>query len=211
VKRTVREPLPDGFRLIETLGWRPGAGCVNLPEHVARLKRTAGLFDIPFDRAATEGAFDAVRGDAPLRLGLTLGSDGVPDVAAARFEPGPPVWRVRLAEARLDPDDPWLRVKTTERASYDAARASLPAGVDEWLFLNRLGEVCEGTIFNVFLKTGDGYLTPPIACGCLPGVLREIMLRRGEAREEVLRPEDMADGELFLGNSLRGLCPSRLV
>jgi 4-amino-4-deoxychorismate lyase len=37
------------------------------------------------------------------------------------------------------------------------------------------------------------------------------MLRRGEAREAVLRPEDLADGELFLGNSLRGLCPARLV
>ena len=84
-----------------------------------------------------------------------------------------------IARERLDPADPWLGVKTTERARYDAARAALPAEVHEVLFLNTRGEVCEGTIFNVFVKVEDEFLTPRLGCGLLPGVFREHLLRRG--------------------------------
>ena len=207
-----RRPLPPGFRLIETFGWRPGLGCVNLPAHLSRLETTARRFGAPFVSAAIGRALDAVaRGDAPLRLRLTLDLDGRPEAKAAPFEPGPSVWIVALADVLLDPDDPWLRVKTTERALYDAARAALPPGVDEMLFLNRRGEVCEGTISNVFLETDGGYLTPPLACGLLPGVLRGTLLRRGATREAVMRPGDLGRGRLLVGNSLRGLCPARLV
>ena len=54
-------------------------------------------------------------------------------------------------------------------------------------------------------------LTPPLACGLLPGVLRARLLREGRAREAVLRPADLAARRLFVGNSLRGLIPARLV
>ncbi|MBA3323777.1 MAG: aminotransferase class IV [Rhodobacteraceae bacterium] len=206
-----RRPLPAGFRLIETFGWRPELGYVNLPAHLARLEATARRFGAPVDRAAILRTIDAVaRGDAPLRLRLTLGLDGRPEATAAPFEPGPPVWTVALADVLLDPDDPWLRVKTTERALYDAARAALPPGVHETLFLNRRGEVCEGAISSVFLQSNGVYLTPRLSSGLLPGVLRETLLRGGQAREAVLRVGDLARGRLYLGNSLRGLCAARL-
>jgi 4-amino-4-deoxychorismate lyase len=122
-----------------------------------------------------------------------------------------PAWVVRLAEARVASSDPWLRLKTTERQLYDAARAALPEGVDELVFLNERDEVCEGTITNVFLDLGDALLTPPVACGLLPGVLRADLLARGACREAVLLPGDLARGRLLVGNALRGLIPARLV
>tara|TARA_B100002051_G_C16686755_1_gene613062 strand:+ start:1045 stop:1359 length:315 start_codon:yes stop_codon:yes gene_type:complete len=103
-----------------------------------------------------------------------------------------------------------LRLKTTARAPYDAARAALPEGVDEAILLNERGELCEGTITNLFLKRDGTYLTPPCASGLLPGILREEMLETGAAREAVLQPEDLAQGEVFMGNSLRGLIPAQL-
>ena len=96
-----------------------------------------------------------------------------------RYAPGPEVWRCASPTQRLDPDDPWLRVKTTERALYDAARAALPPGVDEMLFLNRRGEVCEGTIANVFLERDGVLLTPPLGCGLLPGRAARAAAARG--------------------------------
>jgi branched-subunit amino acid aminotransferase/4-amino-4-deoxychorismate lyase len=57
-------------------------------------------------------------------------------------------------------------------------------------------------------------LTPPLACGLLPGVLRAELLSQGRAREAVLTPRDL-EGEVWFGNSLRGLikgvpaCPPR--
>jgi para-aminobenzoate synthetase/4-amino-4-deoxychorismate lyase len=51
-------------------------------------------------------------------------------------------------------------------------------------------------------------LTPPLASGALPGVLREQLLAAGQAVEAVLLPDDLAQGFL-LGNALRGLIPVR--
>ena len=116
-----------------------------------------------------------------MRLTVALDGTLAVDGAAARW--GSPVWRVRVAEARLASGDPWLRVKTTERRVYDAARDALPAGIDEVLFLNERGEVCDGTITSVFVDAGGALVTPPLRCGLLPGVLREEMLAEGLCRE----------------------------
>ena len=85
----------------------------------------------------------------------------------------------------------------------------MPAGIDEVLFLNERGEVCDGTITSVFVARGGALVTPPLRCGLLPGVLREEMLAEGLCREAVLGREDLAEG-LMVGNSLRGLIPARL-
>src|SRR3546814_9833273 len=44
---------------------------------------------------------------------------------------------------------------------------------DEVLLLNERGEVCEGTITNLFVEAETGqFLTPALSSGLLPGVLR---------------------------------------
>ena len=88
-----------------------------------------------------------------------------------------PVRKIAIAEQKLSSSDPWLRHKTTQRRMYDEARSSLPKGLDELLFVNEKGEVCEGTITNVFVQLLDGnWITPTLKSGCLPGILRQIKL-----------------------------------
>ena len=79
------------------------------------------------------------------------------------------------------------------------------------ILLNRRGEVCEGTITNVFADIGDGVLlTPPLRCGLLPGVLRSELRESGTAREAVLSEDDLRRAKaIFVGNSLRGLIGAR--
>jgi len=56
------------------------------------------------------------------------------------------------------------------------------------------------------------FLTQPLRCGCLPGVLRQEMLLNGKAKEQVLYLEDLIiPNKLFVGNSLRGLIPADLI
>ena len=75
---------------------------------------------------------------------------------------------------------------------------------DELIFCNERGELAEGARSNIFIRSGDVWLTPPLDAGLLPGVLRAQMIGEGRAREAVLTPRDLA-GEVWLGNSLRGL------
>ncbi|WP_312366784.1 aminotransferase class IV family protein [Ensifer sp.] len=203
------------FSLIETLRYEPDAGFVRLRLHLARLKRSARRLGFGGAERAQEELQKAVAGAAgPLRIRLTLDRQGAIAVTTAAFAPlsADAVWRVGLAETRLSSEDKLLRVKTTRRSVYETARAEFPsAEVDEVLLLNEKGEVCEGTITSIFLDDGSGFLkTPPIACGLLAGVLRTELICQRRARVARLSPDDLAKGDLYVGNSLRGLIRAKL-
>lgn len=195
-----------GLRLIETMLW-DGSGVPRLALHRARLCSSAARLGWADPRRAMEAGLDGLRPPAdPARLRLTLDASGR---VAAEIHPLPPAadrWHVSVSPHRLRSDDPWLSVKSTNRALYDAARASLPAGVDEVIFLNERGEVAEGAITTVFFDRGQGLRTPPLHCGCLPGVLRAELA----PAEEVLLAADLPSVQLWVGNALRGLIPARL-
>jgi 4-amino-4-deoxychorismate lyase len=202
-----------GLRLIETLAW-DGAGAVREERHLGRMERSAAALGWGFDAGAARAALREGRG-GPARLRLTLDREGRFEVAEGPLPASAERWRVGVHPVRLQSGDPWLRVKSTRRALYDDARAGLPPGLDEWLFLNERGEVCEGTITTLFFDRGPvrggGWRTPPLACGCLPGVLREEMLDTGAAREEVLEARDLGSVRLAVGNALRGMVEAVLV
>lgn len=190
-----------GLRLIETL--RAGSSPARLALHRARMARGAAALGWGFDAGAFDRALvcDPARG---ARLRLTLDAAGRFEVTQAALPAARAVWRLALAQVRLASGDPWLAVKSTNRAGYDAARAALPEGVEEAVFLNERGEVCDGSITTVFFDRGAGMRTPPLSSGLLPGVLRAEMA----CPEEVLRAEDLAVVRLWVGNALRGLIPA---
>lgn len=201
----------SALELIETFRFDPAEGFVRLDRHLARMARSARVLGLPFRLEAAQAALSGIGGDQPLRVRLSMRSDGVFACSTAPLAPNPPFWTIRIAEARLSSTDPWLRHKTNRRALYDAARAALPEGVDELVFLNERGALCEGTITNLFIEKDGRLLTPPISCGLLPGVLREELLATGKAEEAELFPEDLRTAEaVYCGNSLRGLIPARL-
>ncbi|WP_170331907.1 aminotransferase class IV family protein [Ruegeria arenilitoris] len=205
-------PIDANFRLIETLAFRPGQGFVRQDQHLARLARSAIAFGFPFDGRVAVEKLDAVVGASPLRCRLTLAADGKLDVTTGALADNPSVWRVAIAQTRLTADDIWLRHKTTQRALYDSARASLPKGIDEVLFLNERDELCEGTITNLFLHMPDGrHLTPALSCGVLPGILREELLDNKQVTEATLTLTDLKNAsKIYMGNSLRGLIRAEL-
>ncbi len=207
----LRQDLTDPPQIIETMGWRPGEGLRWRDDHLARMAGTAGRLGYAFDRGQALALLDRIGGDGPLRCRLTLDQQGRFDLTTAPLAPNPPRWRVVWAEARLDPTDPWIAVKTTRRAPYEAARAALGPGEDEALFLNTGGELAEGAITNVFVETVDGRrLTPPLSAGCLPGILRGRLLAEGW-QEGRLTPSDLASArKIWVGNALRGLIEADL-
>lgn len=211
----VRSRKPADLSLIETMRWEPETGFLRLDQHMRRLKRSAdalGFLQPDDPKAALEGA---VAGDLPLRVRLTVTYRGKIEVTTSPFEPVPDdrIWRLRIAQQRLASDDAFLRHKTSRREVYEAARAEFSSEeADEVLLLNERGELCEGTITNLFVEAEDGqFLTPALSSGLLPGVLRAELIREGKARSEMLKPAALANRRLFVGNSLRGLIQAELV
>jgi 4-amino-4-deoxychorismate lyase len=209
----------DSFGLIETLLWTHEGGFHLLPEHLARLAASSKALGFACDEARAFAALDAVvKGGATsahLRVRLVLSKDGAIETGVTPIEPIAPttVWRVALARARFSSQDPLLRHKTTRRDLYERelAEATARESVDEVLFLNERGEVCEGARCSVFLPQGATLLTPPLSSGLLPGTLRAHLLAAGRAHESVLRLADFAGMEFAMGNSVRGLVRAKMI
>lgn len=199
---------PD-LKLIETFGWN-GTGIARLQRHKTRMASSAAALGFAFDAAGFDAALSPTPGTAPLRLRLTLDRAGRFDLTTAPLPPAARQWRLTLSDARVQANDARLAHKSTDRALYDEARATLPEGVDEVLFLNERGEVAEGTITNLFFDLGQGLMTPPRASGCLPGCLRAELIAAGKVQEMVLMAADLPLARLWVGNSLRGLISASL-
>ncbi len=215
----LRDGNAPGFSLIETLRWEPDTAFVRLGPHLARLRASAPALGFRHDPVAAGTALrKAVEGaSAPQRARLALAADGSLEATAQPFQslPASTVWILQLARARLSSQDTLLLHKTSRRDIYQEARAEYDAAdADEVLLANERGEICEGTITNLFVDAGEGgpLLTPVLACGLLPGILRSELLDQGRAREAVLTLRDLtAARQLYVGNSLRGLIAARLI
>ena len=213
----LRDGARAGFELIETMRWEPGHGFLRFERHLARLYGSARTLGFSYDPEKIGEVLKSAIAtpDRALRVRLVLSADGEAEAATQPYEPLPPhkVWNLRIARTRLDSGDALIRHKTSRRDAYVAARSEHQLHhADEVLLLNERDELCEGTITNLFVDAGDDtLLTPALACGLLPGVLRAELLAEGRAREAVLGIGDLMDAErLFVGNSLRGLIAARL-
>lgn len=205
-----------GFALIETLRLENGAYPL-LALHLERLQASAQALGFACDiEKLTAALFSAAARDQPgvFRVRLTLAHDGSCqlDAQPLAVDDGR-VWQVVMAGETLDADDGLLRHKSTARGRYDRALAALAGRpeVFDAIFLNARGEVCEGARSNVFVERDGLLLTPPLACGLLPGVMRRQLIESGRAVEQVLRLEDLqAAPALYVGNALRGLLAVKL-
>jgi para-aminobenzoate synthetase/4-amino-4-deoxychorismate lyase len=71
------------------------------------------------------------------------------------------------------------------------------------------GLLTEGSFTALFVERGDRLVTPPLARGLLPGVLRAALIAEGRAVEGDLTMDDLTGG-FFIGNAIRGLIPAVL-
>ncbi|WP_175720801.1 chorismate-binding protein [Burkholderia anthina] len=213
-----------GFQLFETTAATRVDGIRYLDRHLARLQRSADAFGFRLDVDALRREIDArcaaLDGDGPYRMKLALAKDGAVEIIAAPLKPLPagPVG-VLLASAHgfapTRTDDALLLHKTTRRAEYDRAwQAAEALGGFDMLFVNERGEVTEGGRSNVFVKLDGAWVTPPLSCGVLPGVMRGVLLDDPAvgAQARVLTLDDVLNAdELMICNALRGPTAARLI
>lgn len=201
--------------LIETMRFEPDSGIAMLEEHLARMKTSAATLGFAFDRHALRNQIQALcfELEAPAKVRLMVSRSGASALETAPLPPAlaEPV-KVAALPHPLDPGDWRLAHKTSDRGFYeDALAAARALGADEALLVRADGQVTEGSWTSVFAEGPDGALiTPPLALGLLPGVLRASLIAEGRAREGTVTLESLANG-FWIGNALRGLMRAVLV
>ncbi|MBT9171675.1 MAG: Branched-chain-amino-acid aminotransferase [Syntrophomonadaceae bacterium] len=225
--------LGDGlFETILVQACRP----VFLAEHLARLSASAAF--LGYALPAAEQLADAVSQlinknslqEGVLRLtvspaeskGLLTARNSVLNMTIT-CRSGPPYsldlyrrgFRAVIAAAtRRNEHSPLARHKTTNFLdNVLARREAVAAGADEALLLNTAGNLCEAAAANLFLVCDGKVLTPPVADGALPGIIRaKILALCPQASfpglEHSLSPAILQEtDEAFLTNSLLGVMP----
>lgn len=134
------------------------------------------------------------------------------------------VWDVFLDKAKTRPSC-FTTFKTTKREHYNAARERLVQRAklyseqhhtgnnkSEILLFNEHDQAMEGSITNFALCRQNAedpnvieYITPPLNSGCLCGIMRYYLLKRGLIREGNIDRRDMHPGDnVLLFNGVMG-------
>jgi branched-chain amino acid aminotransferase len=202
---------------------RLAAGCAALGIDCPLAEIDTGLATLLSAAGLGEGSarITVTRGQA-LRRGL-LGTPGVSPTLLITAVPGQPYhaeayqcgFQAVTVSFPRNQHSPIVNLKTLNCLENILGRNEAQvAGADEGIFNNLDGELAEGTVSNLFLVYQEGRLvTPPVACGLLPGIARQNVLELApeiglEACEEVIRPGNLGQaGEAFLTNSLMEVMP----
>ncbi|MFG2823429.1 branched-chain amino acid transaminase [Kitasatospora sp. NPDC048365] len=222
----------EGTRVFDTAD---GPAVFRLPEHLARLERSARMLRIglPFSAAElAEATVELVRANGHrscyLRhfaflgygsMGLDMRNSPTTTVIAGWEWPDHPGGRpLRLKTSswrRNDPNSVPPAAKGTGPYlnSALARREATDAGYDEALLLASDGSVSECSAENVFTVRGGVLRTPPASAGALEGITQDTVLTLArdlgvEVRvESLLRSDLYAADEVFVCGTAAGVVP----
>jgi para-aminobenzoate synthetase / 4-amino-4-deoxychorismate lyase len=203
--------------LFETIRIEQGQAC-HMDVHLERITKSAKELKIKFDsnkaNSLIQEACSQLDTSLIYRLRLDLSAEGFLSIKTAAIQdlkPGPILWASDLltTDTTMSSADRLLGHKVTRRKLYDQAwLAAEKLGAFDALFINEQGFVTEGGRSNVFIKKDGRWVTPPLASGCLPGVMRSIVLKDAKyqaAEQNITRADVLSAEEVIFTNALRGI------
>lgn len=184
--------------------------------HQARLEASARELGFPEPKGVIARA---VAGTAAggWRVGVEYDADGSASIARTPLQAPPRVAEALLAPAPW-PAAPLARHKSSDRAHLDEAwRDAVTAGAFDTIGYDAHGRVLEGGRSTVFALLDDGWVTPTLGLGVLPGVQRAAVLAdptligAATIEEAEFTVEQLRQARrLVLTNAVYGALPARL-
>ncbi|MGO1975495.1 MAG: aminotransferase class IV [Propionibacteriaceae bacterium] len=212
--------LVAGDGVFEALKVTP-AGVFAVRRHLDRLSRSAAGLGLPApDHGRIRDAIETVIQGRPWELGklrITWTGGRGPLGSGSAYGPGT---LVVAAEPLAAPapatgivTTPWTRnidgamagVKTTSYAENVRALAyAAERGASEGIFVNTVGNLCEGTGSNIYCVFGSEIVTPPLSAAPLAGITREVLLEWCDLTERDLTlAEAQTADEVFITSTTR--------
>ena len=188
--------------------------------HLARLASGAALLGLPVP-GDLEAAIDATlaanglaEGSLRITLSAGVGPRGLlradppcPSLLITTAPPGPILAPARLIVARStrrNEHSPLSRIKSLGYGDQILARREAASlGADDALLCNGQGVIAGASAANLIWHDGNGFFTPAVAAGALPGIGRGVLIEAGLLREGAITPGELgAARQLWLLNAL---------
>jgi para-aminobenzoate synthetase/4-amino-4-deoxychorismate lyase len=216
VKARAIASAPSDYSLLETMRSLPTGEIPLLEVHLRRLGSSADRLGFDFDRTAVLETIKEALSALPRRLHrirVLLERSGEASVETSLLARWPRPLRLIISTVRVDHDNPMLFHKTTLRETYDKAlREAEQRGGDEAVLLNCDGLVTECSRCNLVAELEGDRVTPPLASGLLPGVMRSSLLDKGMIQERELHPSDLRRASrLWVINAVHRISSAKLL
>lgn len=200
--------LADG--VFETVAFRQNR-LERWEAHVARLRRALDFFRlrVTHTEEALEASAKTLLEAAPpgrdYRLRITVarrGGGASVTMAYAPIGPAPAGVVLVASDIIRVAGNPSSQFKTLAYVDHLVAQRDLATG-QMALLCNQWGRVACATYANVFVERDGRWVTPSVAEGALPGVVRGEWLGEGAVEGQV-EVEELREGRIFVTNSLMG-------
>ena len=194
-------------------------------DHLARSFEALNKINNFDDYQALKKLYTTIIAKAPLasekiKVQITFSSERLNDsvVKYSNLDHLPEIYRLKLADRPLnDAEYSKATYKTDQRQHWTEFLDS--CGTDDVIAYNKYGYITETSRFNIYVINQEACFTPPLSSGCLDGVLRKILLKQGfihfnglnyPLMEKNINIDELFKAHIILGNSLRGLIPSKI-
>ena len=218
--------LGDG--VFDTLAIRNGTPTF-LDRHLRRLRAGVDrllIANTPTDEELTSALFQLIEANsidaARVRITITPGPGPSPRdrgtqpltvIATSPLDKAAPSVSLCTVQWTRNERSPLAGIKSTswgENASI--LRYAATNGFDNAILCDNSGRLSECTTSNLYLVIDERIVTPSLDSGCLPGIIREVLIDEQFVSEQDLMPSDLALAtEIFISSSITGVVPVHCV
>jgi len=202
------------FYLIETILLENGNYFL-LDEHMKRLETTANYFIFRFPEKEILGELKKITlsySTGKWKVRIHLYKFGNFNIEVEEITDINRDYHITIFPQKIDTKKWWFNFKTSKREVYNTGlKFAKDNGFDEIIFINKKGEVTEGSFTNIFYKKNGQWYTPAIISGLLDGIFRQKLIKEGAVEKVTTMNELIGAEEIILVNSVRGKIRAKLV
>ena len=200
----IKKPVKN-FSLIETILFDKNFKYLNL--HLKRLKESAEYFDFKFNKKEILSKINEISQilvSGKYKVRILLNSAGQVKISYEKINNSFKTYRLKISKYRTNSNDTFYFHKTTNRELYESElKKARNKGFFDIIFLNEKDEVTEGAITNIYIKKNGIIYTPPVKCGLLNGIMRQVLIKRYKMKEEIITLKDLKQAdEIYISNSI---------
>ena len=217
----VRANTHKEYALIETMQLTANEGIKHLALHLNRMERSSNELNFQFDRqrimSALESIVEPIVNTESMRsliVRLLIDHFGNFSIATKPLSEDSLdcAQYAVVSNLTIDSKDLMRQHKTTLRRQFEAdllrqQNRNRDVNIYDTIYKNEIGNFAEGSYNTLYIEMEKGPLiTPPLAAGVLPGILRQALIDSGEAITAEISEEMLHNAkQVWLGNSVRGL------